>query len=219
MLRLTIVALLIAACQSGAPSLSPSAPATGSTRTPTPSPTLDADRTPAAGPTPTASPTFEPSPTSGCGLSRVIASRILVACTGPPESEPPRPPLTPRPTRTFESADFLITRVSDDVFLIDPNGMALYTRNNDRPGESSCYERCALRWPPVTLLPGETAAVMPARFGAIGETVRRDGSRQVTFDNKPLYYYSGDTEAITANGMCEKGWGMITPLLVEPLCP
>jgi predicted lipoprotein with Yx(FWY)xxD motif len=60
--------------------------------------------------------------------------------------------------------------------------------------------------------------VRPARFGAVGDIERTDGSRQVTFDGKPLYYYSGDTESLDANAMCEDGWALITPLLVEPLC-
>ena len=43
---------------------------------------------------------------------------------------------------------------------------------------------------------------------------------QMTFNGKPLYYYSGDTlEPLLPNGMCEEGFAMITPLLDEPLCP
>jgi predicted lipoprotein with Yx(FWY)xxD motif len=132
---------------------------------------------------------------------------------------PPTPPPTPRPTRSFESAEFLITREGDDVYLIDPYGFALYTRDADPPGKSECDDECAIQWPPVTLLPGETPSVKPARFGTVGEIVRGDGSRQLTFNDKPLYYNIGDTEGGEANGMCEDGWSMITPLLVEPLCP
>jgi predicted lipoprotein with Yx(FWY)xxD motif len=68
------------------------------------------------------------------------------------------------------------------------------------------------------LLTGETPIVKPARFGKPGSIMRDDGTTQMTFDGKPLYYYSGDTEPAVANGMCEEGWSMITPLLVEPLC-
>lgn len=33
-------------------------------------------------------------------------------------------------------------------YLTDQNGMTLYTFDKDRPGESNCYDQCALSWPP-----------------------------------------------------------------------
>lgn len=96
--------------------------------------------------------------------------------------------------------------------------MALYTRDDDPQGRSTCLDQCAILWPPVTLLTGETPVVKPARFGSVGSIIREDGSKQMTFNGKPLYYYSGDTEPLVANGMCADGWSMITPLLDEPLC-
>ncbi len=47
---------------------------------------------------------------------------------------------------------------------------------------------------------------------------RTDGTRQVTFDGKPLYYFSGDTEAYVDNGSCTDGWTIVAPLLVVPYC-
>jgi predicted lipoprotein with Yx(FWY)xxD motif len=193
-LGVLLAALLLAGCtQTSSISLSPlasDAQATvhESSTAGTPVPT-----TPPAAQTP-APPTLGPTPACSC-----------VGSTERPPSTP-SPPLTPRPTRTFEAAEFVITRVGDDVYLIDPNGDALYTRNADPLGDSTCFDQCAMTWPPVTLLPGETAVVNPARFGMIGEIVRADGSRQITFDGKPLYYYSGDTEPLLPNGMCADGW-------------
>lgn len=131
---------------------------------------------------------------------------------------PSPPPLTPRPTREVAIDKFVLTRVGDDVYWQDPFGRAVYTRDADPPGKSRCYDECALLWPPVVLLAGEVPAVKPASIGKVGSIVRDDGSIQMTFKGKPLYYYSADTEPALANGMCEEGWSMITPYLVEPLC-
>ncbi len=73
--------------------------------------------------------------------------------------------------------------------LVGPNGMTLYTFDKDvaSSGKSVCNGPCATNWPPLT------AATTPQGDGY--SLIRRDdGSQQVTYKGKPLYYWSKDTK-------------------------
>jgi predicted lipoprotein with Yx(FWY)xxD motif len=64
---------------------------------------------------------------------------------------------------------------------------------------STCYGGCAAVWPPV--LASATPTVSgKASASLIGLTTRRDGSKQVTYNGLPLYYYAADTKAGQATG-------------------
>ena len=77
-------------------------------------------------------------------------------------------------------------------FLTGANGMTLYVFTNDTEGQSSCYEQCAVNWPPFTI-DREAVAVSPLAIpGAFGTTERTDGTVQVTYNNHPLYYFIND---------------------------
>jgi predicted lipoprotein with Yx(FWY)xxD motif len=59
---------------------------------------------------------------------------------------------------------------------------------------STCYNACAAVWPPVI------ASKLPAVSGLakrslLGLTTRRNGSKQVTYNGLPLYYYVADAKA------------------------
>jgi predicted lipoprotein with Yx(FWY)xxD motif len=89
-----------------------------------------------------------------------------------------------RATLTSRSSDF--GRV-----LFDGRGFVLYAFTKDPRGRSACVGACAKAWPPYVVRgplrsgPGVTASLLA--------TVRRsDGSRQVTYGGRPLYYYVGD---------------------------
>jgi len=64
--------------------------------------------------------------------------------------------------------------------LFDGRGYALYAFTHDRPGRSTCSGACAKAWPPYILR------------GALRTTRRVDGTSQVTYAGRPLYYYVGD---------------------------
>jgi len=79
--------------------------------------------------------------------------------------------------------------VGGKSILADRNHMTVYVYDPDVPGLSNCAGNCARAWPPVVLLPQEQVA---APFGF---TVRGDGSRQILFQNHPIYNYIGDQKA------------------------
>ncbi len=76
-------------------------------------------------------------------------------------------------------------------FLVGGNGMTLYTFSNDTPGVSNCNGGCATNWPPLvtTSTPTGGNGVDASKLGTI---TRADGSKQVTYNNLPLYFYTGD---------------------------
>jgi predicted lipoprotein with Yx(FWY)xxD motif len=75
--------------------------------------------------------------------------------------------------------------------LFDGRGYALYGFTRDPRGRSLCSGACARAWPPfvVKSSPRAGSGVAGARLGT---TRRADGSRQVTYAGRPLYYYVGD---------------------------
>ena len=69
--------------------------------------------------------------------------------------------------------------------------MTVYLRTKDHRLRSSCYGACARLWPPVLTI-GTPSAAASAIAGDVGSIVRADGTRQVTYFYRPLYYYAKD---------------------------
>ena len=75
--------------------------------------------------------------------------------------------------------------------VFGPNGKVVYVFGADRRSTSRCYGVCAAAWPPVltNAAPQAGSGVEPK---LLGTTTRKEGTRQVTYDGHPLYYYSVD---------------------------
>ncbi|GEM_PF-310565 len=82
---------------------------------------------------------------------------------------------------------FLAASVSAAGVLTGKNGMTLYTFDNDSADKSACAAQCLALWP--------VARVGDAAGKGIGEITRDDGSKQITYLGKPLYYHVGDQKA------------------------
>ncbi len=94
--------------------------------------------------------------------------------------------------------------------LADDRGMTLYLYTKDEGTTSTCYDKCAAAWPP--LLVAQQPKVAAEWRSRVGTTVRTDGSLQVTFDGKPLYYWVKDTKPGDATGQgVGKVWFVINP--------
>ena len=75
--------------------------------------------------------------------------------------------------------------------LFDGRGFVLYGFTRDPRDRSVCAGACATAWPPY-LLRGRLQAGAGARQSLLGTTQRSNGSLQVTYAGRPLYYYEGD---------------------------
>jgi predicted lipoprotein with Yx(FWY)xxD motif len=77
--------------------------------------------------------------------------------------------------------------------LFDGRGYVLYLFTKDRPGKSRCKDSCVREWPPF-LKRGRLSAGPGVDASALGVTERKDGSKQVTYTGRPLYYWYGDNK-------------------------
>ncbi len=98
---------------------------------------------------------------------------------------PPQTPVTPTVT--------IATSSSLGSFLVAENGMTLYTHTKDAVGTSTCYDTCANKWPPYSVTSGTNLLAGPDVTGTLGTITRTDGTLQVTYNGKPLYFYARDT--------------------------
>ena len=73
--------------------------------------------------------------------------------------------------------------------LYDADDQAIYVFERDTSEKSVCYGECAAAWPPVVST-GEPVAGKGVDASLLGTTERRDGTLQVTYGGKPLYYYA-----------------------------
>ena len=94
--------------------------------------------------------------------------------------------------------------------LTGPNGRTLYLYKKDVPGISNCYDQCAVNWPP--LIAQGDLVVPDGLDGALGTTVRKDGSQQVTYNGSPVYFWNRDTKPGDTTGQNVGGvWFVLNP--------
>jgi predicted lipoprotein with Yx(FWY)xxD motif len=109
---------------------------------------------------------------------------------------------------TGSAAATVITTASSSAgtFLTNGSGRAVYLWTKDTGGTSACTGACAGAWPPVTTT-GTATASGSAKSSELGTITRSDGTKQVTYDGHPLYYFSGDSGPGTATGQGNDGFG------------
>ena len=96
------------------------------------------------------------------------------------------------------------------AYLTGEGGRTLYIFTNDS-ATSTCTGGCADSWPPFTLEADDTVAGGAGVTGTFGTTDRDDGSKQVTYNGAPLYYFGADTATGTTNGQGVGGAWFVAP--------
>jgi predicted lipoprotein with Yx(FWY)xxD motif len=98
--------------------------------------------------------------------------------------------------------------------LFDGRGFVLYAFTHDSRGRSTCAGACAKVWPPYVVRRRAVAAA-GADAKLLGATRRSDGTMQVTYAGRPLYYYVGDRKPgqILCQNVSEFGglWLVVRP--------
>ena len=94
---------------------------------------------------------------------------------------------------------------SAGTFLTD-GGRAVYLWAKDGMNMSACTGACASAWPAVPAT-GTLTATGGAKASDLGTITRSDGTKQVTYDGHPLYYFVGDSAAGQTNGQGSDNFG------------
>lgn len=109
---------------------------------------------------------------------------------------------SPNPTlKTGTSAKF-------GAVLTDARGMTVYTYTKDKPNQSNCTGDCLSDWPPVVA--SGQLRLAPGIPGTIG-SITRPGNKvkQVTYNQKPLYYFTDDKKPGDVTGNGEDGFAVV----------
>jgi predicted lipoprotein with Yx(FWY)xxD motif len=120
-------------------------------------------------------------------MKQVILITVLAALVAAPAAMSDRASGRSAATLTVHSSRY-------GRILFDGRGFALYAFTRDPRGRSVCTGACAKAWPPYTVK-GALRAAAGVKSGLIGTIRRANGSRQVTYAGRPVYYYVGDTKA------------------------
>ena len=116
-------------------------------------------------------------------------------------------PSAAAPASSAASSTVITTKTSSGgSFLTNSAGRAVYLFLADSAGKSTCSGACAAAWPPVVAT-GQPTAAGGAQSSDLGTITRSDGTKQVTYDGHPLYYFEGDTGPGTDKGQGVDGFG------------
>ena len=131
---------------------------------------------------------------SGIAALALVFAAALAGCGGSGSSA--GSPATTASNDTVSTSDVSGT----GTVLVDSKGMALYSPEQEKSGKIMCTGECTSIWVPLTVSGSPTGASDIA--SKLGTVTRPDGSKQVTFDGKPLYTFAEDQgpNSVTGNG-------------------
>jgi predicted lipoprotein with Yx(FWY)xxD motif len=86
------------------------------------------------------------------------------------------------------------------VFLVDHNGRPVYTIEDASGGNATLTGDCAKNFTPVAGHSMAASGDTSVKSSMTGSTAGANGSKQATYNNKPLYYYNGDQAKGDAKG-------------------
>jgi predicted lipoprotein with Yx(FWY)xxD motif len=129
-----------------------------------------------------------------------VALLAAAACSsGSSSSSGSTSPSAAAPASSASSTMITTKTSSGGSFLTNSAGRAVYLFMADSTGKSTCDGACASAWPPV-IAAGQPTAAGGAQATDLGTITRSDGTKQVTYDGHPLYYFEGDTGPGTDKG-------------------
>jgi len=141
------------------------------------------------------------------GVAAVVVIAVACSSGGGGGSSAPASPAASGASGSGSGPTVITTATtSAGSVLTDGSGRAVYLWVKDTGTTSTCSGACAGAWPPVTAT-GTVTASGSAVASDLGTTTRSDGTKQVTYDGHPLYYYAGDSAAGMASGQGSDSFG------------
>jgi predicted lipoprotein with Yx(FWY)xxD motif len=125
-----------------------------------------------------------------------VAVIALAACSSSSKSAA-SPPTSAAPVSGGVTVSIGTTKLGK--VLVNSAGRTLYVSAKDAGGSTKCTGECALAWPPVGVTGTATYGIglSASMFSTI---TRPGGTKQLAVNGKPLYTYSGDTNAGDTTG-------------------
>jgi len=107
--------------------------------------------------------------------------------------------VSPPTTKDGRTATIGVANESLGKILVNSRGRTLYLFQKDSGTTSECTGACAANWPPLRAK-GAPRIGTGANASLLASTMRSDGSRQITYNNHPLYSFVKDAKAGDTNG-------------------
>lgn len=151
-------------------------------------------------------------------MARILLGAVLLVTAAACSSDDTAPP-TAEPAGTDAAAPVdtdlpdqpLVLRIAIDdekSYIIDEFDNALYLFTSDGAGATSCTDDCTSKWPPLVR---EVEAEQGVSASLLGTITRPDGGVQVTYNEHPLYYFSGDGPGdVNGHGVGDV-WFLVAP--------
>lgn len=157
----------------------------------------------------------KPGDTTGQDVNQVW---YVVSPDGKPVKEAGESKGTPSSSASGGSAPVMgdvMVKVATDAklgkILVDSKVMTLYMFTKDTPDKSNCTGGCLKAWPPLTVSDKATAGE-GVDASLLGTATLADGSKIVTYNHLPLYYWQGDTKPGDATGQgVNNVWFVVSP--------
>jgi predicted lipoprotein with Yx(FWY)xxD motif len=110
------------------------------------------------------------------------------------QTKPAAPAATKKPSISIGVASSKLGNI-----MVDDKGLSLYMFTPDARNVSNCEAACLTAWPPIMLGKDDTLADVELTGGLrrslLGVAMRENGSRHVTYNGWPLYYWFRDAKA------------------------
>jgi predicted lipoprotein with Yx(FWY)xxD motif len=130
-------------------------------------------------------------PASVGAVAAACAVAIVLLAVALATSGSPAAPATASGQAVVKSA-----KIGGATVLTNSKGLTLYVFAPDPRDKSTCYGSCAVYWPPV---PGPVSGGTGVT-GQFGTITRTDGTKQATYNGRPLYTYVADSAPGQARG-------------------
>jgi predicted lipoprotein with Yx(FWY)xxD motif len=145
-------------------------------------------------------------------LAIPLGSALLATACGSAAAASPSAPASSAPaagsSASASTTGTVITTHagSAGAFLTTGSGRTVYLWAKDGMNMSDCSGACAAAWPAVPAT-GTLTATGGAKASDLGTITRSDGTKQVTYDGHPLYFFVGDSAAGQTNGQGSDNFG------------
>jgi predicted lipoprotein with Yx(FWY)xxD motif len=151
---------------------------------------------------------------AGCGSSSYSASSSSSSSSSPaaastPSTSTPASTVAASSSPASASSAVLVTTKHSKLGTIlaaGPKKLTVYLFEADKGESSACTGACEKAWPPVKT--GELGKAAGKAVAAdLGTITRSDGTKQMTYEGHPLYFFEKDKDSGDAYGQGSKAFG------------